>query len=134
MATEKQQRGRLEGWPTVGKRAGAAGKRPTLAYIKTPTPHDVITERADHILFTQDWVCDKLCLVTVDVTVDRHDVTPDDPTGVTSCRRYRGKPFFPILKEIFLTLTLGQHPLKISVFIGNSTKEFILGLDKLLAI
>jgi hypothetical protein len=37
------------------------------------------------------------------------------------------------IKEVFLTLTLGQHPLKICVFIANITKGFILGLDILCA-
>jgi hypothetical protein len=32
------------------------------------------------------------------------------------------------LKEVFLTLTLGQPPLKIWVFIASMTNEFILGL------
>jgi hypothetical protein len=32
----------------------------------------------------------------------------------------------PIVKEVFLTLTLGRHSLKIWVFVSN---EFILGLD-----
>jgi hypothetical protein len=39
----------------------------------------------------------------------------------------------PILKEVFLTLTLEQRPLKIWVFIANITDEFILGLDILCA-
>jgi hypothetical protein len=33
------------------------------------------------------------------------------------------------LKEDFLTLTLGQRPLKICVFVTNIVNEFILGLD-----
>jgi hypothetical protein len=33
------------------------------------------------------------------------------------------------LEGVFLTLTLGQHPLKIWVFIASVTNEFILGLD-----
>jgi hypothetical protein len=36
---------------------------------------------------------------------------------------------FPILKEVFLTLTLGLHPLKIWVFVEEINNEFILGLD-----
>jgi hypothetical protein len=36
---------------------------------------------------------------------------------------------FPILKEVFLTMTLGRRPLKILVFVTNITNEFILGLD-----
>jgi hypothetical protein len=39
----------------------------------------------------------------------------------------------PILKEVFLTLTLGQHPPKIWVFVADITNEFILGLDILRA-
>jgi hypothetical protein len=35
----------------------------------------------------------------------------------------------PNLKEVFLTLTQGQHPLKICVFIASITNEFILELD-----
>jgi hypothetical protein len=35
---------------------------------------------------------------------------------------------FPILNKVFLTLTLGQHPLKIWVFVASIT-EFIFGLD-----
>jgi hypothetical protein len=34
-----------------------------------------------------------------------------------------------IIKKVFLTLTLGWCPLKISVFVPNITKEFILGLS-----
>jgi hypothetical protein len=34
----------------------------------------------------------------------------------------------PILKEVFLTMTLGQCPMKIWAFIANIT-EFILWLD-----
>jgi hypothetical protein len=33
-----------------------------------------------------------------------------------------------ILKEVFLTMTLGRRSLKIWVFVANITKEFILGL------
>jgi hypothetical protein len=39
----------------------------------------------------------------------------------------------PILKEVFLTLTLGRRPLKIWVFVANITNELILGLDILRA-
>jgi hypothetical protein len=38
-----------------------------------------------------------------------------------------------ILKVVFLTLTLGQCPLKIWVFFVNITNEFILGLNILRA-
>jgi hypothetical protein len=33
----------------------------------------------------------------------------------------------PILKDVFLTLTLGQRPLKIWVFVASIANEFILG-------
>lgn len=36
----------------------------------------------------------------------------------------------PILKEVFMTMTLEQHPLKTWVFVTNSTDVFILGLDQ----
>jgi hypothetical protein len=39
----------------------------------------------------------------------------------------------PILKEAFLTLTLGRRPLKSWVFVADITNEFILGLDILRA-
>jgi hypothetical protein len=39
----------------------------------------------------------------------------------------------PILKEVFLTLRLGWHPLKIWVFVASITNELILGLDILRA-
>jgi hypothetical protein len=39
----------------------------------------------------------------------------------------------PILKEIFLTMNLGQYPLKMWVFVANITNDFILGLDILRA-
>jgi hypothetical protein len=35
----------------------------------------------------------------------------------------------PILKQVFLSLTLGRGPLKIWVFVANITNEFILGLE-----
>jgi hypothetical protein len=38
-----------------------------------------------------------------------------------------------ILKEVFVTLTLGRHPLKIWVFVADITNELILGLDILRA-
>jgi hypothetical protein len=36
---------------------------------------------------------------------------------------------FTILKEVFLTLTLGRRPLKIWVYVTNITNEFVLGLE-----
>jgi hypothetical protein len=39
----------------------------------------------------------------------------------------------PVLKEVFLTLSLGRRPLKIWVFVANITNDFILGLDILRA-
>jgi hypothetical protein len=39
----------------------------------------------------------------------------------------------PFLKEVFLTLTLGQRPLKIRVSVAGITNELVLGLDILRA-
>jgi hypothetical protein len=39
----------------------------------------------------------------------------------------------PILKEVFLTLTLGRCPLKIYVIVASITNKFILVLDILCA-
>jgi hypothetical protein len=39
----------------------------------------------------------------------------------------------PILKEVFLTVTLGRRPLKIWAFVADINNEFILGLDILRA-
>jgi hypothetical protein len=39
----------------------------------------------------------------------------------------------PVLKEVFLTMTLGRCPKKIRIFLANITNEFILGLDTLRA-
>jgi hypothetical protein len=36
---------------------------------------------------------------------------------------------FHILKEVFLTLTVGRRPLKICFFVANVTNNLILGLD-----
>jgi hypothetical protein len=37
----------------------------------------------------------------------------------------------PIMKEVFLTLILGRHPLEIWVFVADITNELVLGLDVL---
>jgi hypothetical protein len=39
------------------------------------------------------------------------------------------KKALPILKEVFMTLTLRRCPLKIWVFVGNITNGIIMGLD-----
>jgi hypothetical protein len=99
----------------------------------------VITEKADPSLVTQGWVGDKPCLVTVDtgafVTVVRPDIAtgwPErQPNQHFKLQTVSGEAL-PILKEVFLTLTLGRRPLKIWVFFANIT-EFILGLDILRA-
>jgi hypothetical protein len=105
----------------------------TLTYIRPPY-HAVVTERADPILFTQSWICDKPWFVTVitgaNVTEARSEIPPDGPNG-NQTKITLEKPFLPILKENFLTLTLGQDSLKIRVIVANIKNEFILVLDKL---
>jgi hypothetical protein len=95
---------------------------------------NVITERAKTSLVTRGWVGDKLCLIPID-------------TGacVTAARWIERQPnqyhmletaseeALPILKEVFMTLTLGQRPLKRWVFITNGTDKLILGLNILKA-
>jgi hypothetical protein len=142
MATKQQQRSGQEEWPAVGKRARAGGKGRTPGSTLKPPHHAlmVITENADPSLVAQGWVCDKPCLVTVDtranVTVARPDIAAGWPERQPN-QRFRlqtaSGEALPILKEVFLTLTLGRRPLKIWVFVANITNEFILGLDILRA-
>jgi hypothetical protein len=68
-------------------------------------------ERDDPSLVTQGWISDKPYPMTLDTGVYMTVARPD------------------ILKKPFLTPTLGQHPLKIWVFVTNTTNYFILGLD-----
>jgi hypothetical protein len=96
----------------------------------------VITEKADPSLVTQGWVGDKPCLVTVDarayVTVARPDITarwPEKQPSQCFMLQMLSREALPILKEVFLTLTLGPHPLKICVFVTDITNELILRLD-----
>jgi hypothetical protein len=100
----------------------------------------VIKEYTDPSLFTQDWVGDKPCLVTVDtgayVTVVRPDIAAGWPERQLSQRfklQIASGEMLPISKEVFLTLTLGRRPLKIWGFVANITNELILGLDILRA-
>jgi hypothetical protein len=100
----------------------------------------VITEKADPSLATQGWIGDKPRLVTVDtgafVTVVRPDIATRWPERQTNQRfqlQTVSGEALPVLKEVFLTLTLGRRPLKILVFVANITNEFILGLDVLRA-
>jgi hypothetical protein len=100
----------------------------------------VITERADPSLAIQGWVGDKPCLVTVDigvyVTAARPNIAAQWPEReINQCYTLQtaSGEVLPILKEVFLTLTLGQRSLNIWVLIANITNEFILGLDILRA-
>jgi hypothetical protein len=99
-----------------------------------------ITTKTDTGLVTQGWVGDKLCLVTVDtgayVTVARSDIAagwPEKQPNLGLVLQTVSGKALPIMKEVSLTLTLGQRPLKISVFVANITDELILGLDVLRA-
>jgi hypothetical protein len=91
---------------------------------------------ANPSLVTQGWVSDMPCLGAVDtgayVTVTRPDIAdgwPErQPNQRFTLQTVSGETL-PILKEVFLSLTLGWHPLEIWVFVTDITKEFILGLD-----
>jgi hypothetical protein len=91
-------------------------------------------------LATQDWVGEKPCLETVDTEAYVNVVRPDIATGWPE--RQPNQRFqlqtvsweaLPILKEVFLTLTLGRRQPKSWVFVADITNEFILGLDILRA-
>jgi hypothetical protein len=66
------------------------------------------------------------------VTVARADIAAGSPerrpNQCFTLQMVSGEAF-PILKEVFLTLTLGRHPLNIWVFVPSISNEFILGLD-----
>jgi hypothetical protein len=95
----------------------------------------VITEKADPSLVTQGWVGDKPCLLTVDIAAyvtdqARHRLgwSERQPNQRYMLQTVSGDTL-PILKEVFLTLTLGWCPHKIWVFVAIVTNKFILGLD-----
>jgi hypothetical protein len=118
MATKQQRNNQQEGWPTVGKRARAGGEGRTPAYTVRPPNHSltVIMENTDLSLVTQGWVGEKPCLVTVDtgayVTVVRPDIAAGWPERQPNQRfllQTVSGEALPILKEVFLTLTLGRR-------------------------
>jgi hypothetical protein len=65
------------------------------------------------------------------VTVVRPDIAAGLPTKC-ALQKASGETL-PILKEAFVTPTLGQLPLVIWVFVADITDELILGLDILCA-
>jgi hypothetical protein len=92
--------------------------------------------RADPRLVTQGWIGNKPCLVTIDTRVYVTIARPEITTGrskrqPSQCYMWQtvSSKALPILKEVFLILTLGWHPLKIWVFFTIITNKFILGLD-----
>jgi hypothetical protein len=98
------------------------------------------TTKADTGLVTQGSVGDKPCLVTVDtgayVIVARPDMAagwPERQPNPNLALQMVSGEALPIMKEVFLTLTLGRRPLKIWVFVADITDELILGLDVLRA-
>jgi hypothetical protein len=66
------------------------------------------------------------------VTVAGQTSPPDGPNQSFKLQTAAGEAL-PILKENFLTLTLGRRPRKIRVFVADITNELILGLDILRA-
>jgi hypothetical protein len=137
--TTERQTGRMTNSRNMSRcqwKRGNAG-----VYIKDPHHAlTVIMERADPSMVKQGWVGDRPCLVTVDiqsyVIVARSDITARwaerQQNECYMLQTVSGEAL-PILKEVFLTLTPGQHLLKICVFIASITNEFILGLDILRA-
>jgi hypothetical protein len=117
-----------EGWRR-GANAGICIQDPQL---RVDRQH----RKADIRLVTQVWVGDKPCLVTVDtgayVTVARPDITARWPESLPipgfTLQIVPGVSL-PILKEVLLTLILGRRPLRMWVFVADTTDGFILGLD-----
>jgi hypothetical protein len=75
-------------------------------------------------------VGEKECLVTV----ARPDIAaglPDREPSTKCALQMPSRETLPILKEVFMTLTLGRRPLKTWMFIANITDEFVLGCDVL---
>jgi hypothetical protein len=70
------------------------------------------------------------------VTVVRPDIATGWPERQLS-QRFKlqtvSRETLPVLKEVFLTVTLGRRPLKIWDFVADITNEFILELDILRA-
>jgi hypothetical protein len=134
---KKQQ----EGWQTIGKsRASGEGQTSACALKHPPHALTVVMENADLIPVTQGWVGDKPYLVTLGtgeyVTVARPDIAAGwpkrQPNQRVSLQMVSGETR-PILKEVFIALNLGWHPLKIWVFVADIANELILGLDVLRA-
>jgi hypothetical protein len=109
----------------------------TPVYALKPSHHalTIIMENANPMV-AQGWVGEKPCLVTVDtgvyVTVARSDIAhgwPERQPNLRLTLHVVSGETLPILKEVFLTQTLGRCPLKIWVFVTDITNEFILGLD-----
>jgi hypothetical protein len=139
-ATMKKQTGGV-----ANRRETSKGRRRRVdagVCIKASPPSraDSHHEKVDPSLVTQGCVGDKPCLVTVDtgayVTVARPDIAAGRPERQPDQRfslQTASGEALPILKEVFLTLTLGRRPLKIWVFVAYMTNEFIMGLDILRA-
>jgi hypothetical protein len=66
------------------------------------------------------------------VTVPRPDIAagwPErQPNKLFTLQTVPGEAL-PVWKEDFLTLTLGQRPLKILVFVADINNELVVGLD-----
>jgi predicted aspartyl protease len=107
--------------------------------LSSPTL-SIITERTGNRLVAQGWVADKPSSVNIDtgaaVTVIRPDIAaglPEREPSTKCALQTASGETLPILKEAFVTLTLGRRPLGIYVFVADITDELILGLDILRA-
>jgi hypothetical protein len=77
-------------------------------------------------------IWEKECLVMV-ARLDIAAGLPEREPSMKCALQMPSRETLPILKEVFMTLTQGQRPLKTWVVVANITDEFILGLDVLQA-
>jgi hypothetical protein len=77
--------------------------------------------------------------VTIDTRVSVTIARPDIIAGLTErdpptwyALQTASEKTFPILKEAFIKLSLGQCPLATWMFIANITEDFILGLNNIM--
>jgi hypothetical protein len=80
----------------------------------SPPTLSVVTERTGNRLVAQGWVTDKPCSVTIDtravVTVVKPDIAaglPETEPSTKCALQAASGETLPILKEAFVTLTLG---------------------------
>jgi hypothetical protein len=92
----------------------------------------VSTSKDDDSLNTAGHVGGKSCFMAIDTVIARPDITAGLPerelTRLYVLQMISGETL-PILMEVLVELTLGQHPLMTWAFVARIADEFILGLD-----